>query len=141
MSDDWMTPQLREATARFNAAVAEATEASREASATARELVSRDVAGTPEYQRMERKVADYFRSGRGGSAARELQEKVDGGKLTWPQIANGEVDEEATTLYRENLSAILAGIATAQREDSDEGDDEPPDDDPDDDGPVFRGIY
>jgi hypothetical protein len=142
MSDDWMTPQLRQLTAQFNAAVAEATQASREASATARAMAATDVTTSPEYRRLERRVADYFRSGRCGQAVRDLQDRVDRGELTWQQIRDGDTDPEATRIYLENQDIMLAGIATVRREDPpDPGDDPPRRDDPDDDGPVFGGVY
>jgi hypothetical protein len=102
MSNDWMTPELRQLTAQFDAAVAEATRASRDASAAARETARRDVTAAPEYQRLERKVAEDFRSGQCGPVARELQTRVDRGDLTWRQIREGGVDPEATRLYLEN---------------------------------------
>jgi hypothetical protein len=141
MSDDWMTPQLRALTAQFNAAAAEATQACREASAIARAAVAAPVTAE-EYQRLEQKAAEHFRTGKCGQSVRDLQERVDRGDLTWRQIRDGDTDPEATRTYRENQDTILAGIARIHREESpDPGDDPTNRDDPDDDGPVFQGIY
>jgi hypothetical protein len=142
MSDEWMSPQLRQATAQFNAAVQEATQASREASATARTLAANagDITATPAYQRLERQAAAHFRAGRSGPAARHLQERVDRGEVTWRQIWSGEADPETTKLYRENQSAILSGIDEARRLDTTPANEPPNEDDPDDDGPIFRGF-
>jgi hypothetical protein len=148
MSEDWMTPRLRKLTEQFNSAVAEANQASREASAAAHAVTSSaasgDVTGTAAYRRLERKVAEHFRSGHCGRAARDLQERVDRGELTWRQIREGGADPDATRLYLENQDVMLAGIAAVHREDSEGPDEEPPDGPdtgPDDDGPVFRSVY
>lgn len=143
MSDEWMSAQLRQATAQFNTAVQEATQASREASTAARAAAasSGDITATPAYQRLERRSAEHFRSGRGGPAARQLQERVDRGELTWQQIWSGAADAETTKLYLENQSAILSGIDEARRlETTSTSEDRGHDDDPDDEGPIFRGF-
>lgn len=142
MSDEWMSPQLRQATATFNAAVQEASQTSRDASATARALAASagDITAAPAYQRLERLSAEHFRSGRGGPVARQLQERVDRGEVIWRQIWSGEADPETTELYQKNQSAILSGIDETHRLDTAPPTEDHDDDDPDDDGPIFQGI-
>ncbi|HEX6359172.1 hypothetical protein [Actinophytocola sp.] len=72
--------------------------------------------GTAEYKRLEREVAESFRTGRSGPVARALQERVDRGGLTWRQIREGTADPAATRLYRENQNVFLAEMARVKRE-------------------------
>lgn len=94
-------------TAELRASVAEVRRTSQEARTAIRSVVRTDVTGTAEYQRLEREVAESFRSGRSGPVARALQERVDRGELTWRQIREGTADPAATRLYQENQSAFL----------------------------------
>lgn len=117
--------RLRALTAELRDAVAEVREASREARETLRDLAATDVTGTAEYQRLEREAAESFRSGGAGDAARTLQERVDGGELTWQEIREGTTDPEATRLYLENQSAFLDEVARVKQAiDEEEADDE-----------------
>jgi predicted transcriptional regulator len=74
------------------------------------------VTGTAQYKRLEREVAESFRSGRSGAAAQALQERVDRGELTWRQIREGTADPAATRLYKESQSGFLDEVARVKRE-------------------------
>src|SRR4051794_2734234 len=88
--------RLRALTAELRASVVEVRRTSQEARTAVRSVARTDVTGTAEYQRLEREVAESFRSGRSGPVARALQERVDRGELTWRQIREGSVDPAAT---------------------------------------------
>jgi predicted transcriptional regulator len=108
--------RLRTLTAELRASVAEVRRTSQEARTAIRGVARTDVTGTAEYQRLEREVAESFRSGKSGPAARALQERVDRGELTWRQIREGTADPAATRLYQENQSAFLDEMARVKRE-------------------------
>lgn len=125
----WMTPQLREATARFRQAIAEASQSCRATSAAARKASASGIEQTPEYQRLERAAAEHFRSGKAGADARELQVRVDRGELTWRQIREGTSDPEATALYQRTQTALFGELdSLRRRQDERSGpEDDPPD--------------
>jgi type II secretory pathway component PulM len=108
--------RLRALTAELRGSVAEVQRASQEARAAIRDFSRTAVTGTPEYQRLEREVAETFRSGRSGPAARALQERVDRGELTWRQIREGTGDPAASRLYQEHQSALLDEMARVKRD-------------------------
>lgn len=113
--------RLRALTAELRASVAEVRRTSEEARAAIRAVARTDVTGTAEYRRLERAVAESFRSGRSGPVARALQERVDRGELTWQQIREGTADPAATRLYQENQGTFLDEMARVKRE-ADEAD-------------------
>lgn len=89
---------------------------SHEARTVIRAVAQTDVTGTAGYQRLEREVAESFRTGRSGPAARALQERVDRGELTWRQIREGTTDPPATRLYQQNQGVFLDEMARVKRE-------------------------
>jgi hypothetical protein len=103
-------------TAELRASVVEVRRTSQEARTAVRSVARTDVTGTAEYQRLEREVAESFRSGRSGPVARALQERVDRGELTWRQIREGSVDPAATRLYQENQSVFLDEMVRVKRD-------------------------
>lgn len=115
-SPDERARQLRALTAELRSSVAQVRRAGQDARATMRAIASKDVTATAEFQRLEREVAESFRSGRSGPAARTLQERVDRGELTWRQIREGTADPAATRLYLDNQSAFLDETARVKRE-------------------------
>jgi hypothetical protein len=108
--------RLRRLTAELRSSVAEVHRASAEARSAIRAAARTEVTGTPEFRKLEREVAESFRSGRSGPAARRLQERVDRGELTWQQIREGTEDPAATRLYRENLINFLDETTRVKRE-------------------------
>ncbi|HEV7648482.1 MAG TPA: hypothetical protein VGP26_10000 [Actinophytocola sp.] len=115
-SPDENAQRLRALTAELRGSVAAVRRAGQDARAAMRSITSTDVTATAEFQRLEREVAESFRSGRSGQAARTLQERVDRGELTWRQIREGTADPAATRLYRENQTAFLDETARVKRE-------------------------
>lgn len=107
--------RIRALTAELRTSVAEVRRTSQEARTAIRGVARTDVTGTVEYQRLEREVAESFRSGRSGPVARALQERVDRGELTWRQIRESTADPAATRLYHENQSAFLDEMARVKR--------------------------
>ncbi|MGB3437811.1 MAG: hypothetical protein WBA97_03570 [Actinophytocola sp.] len=108
--------RLRALTAELRGSVVDVRRASHDARVAIRDFSRTDVTKTPEYQRLEREVAERFRSGRSGPAARALQERVDRGELTWRQLREGTADPAATRLYQENQSAFLDEMAGVKRD-------------------------
>lgn len=107
--------RIRALTAELRTSVAEVRRTSQEARTAIRGVARTDVTGTVEYPRLEREVAESFRSGRSGPVARALQERVDRGELTWRQIRESTADPAATRLYHENQSAFLDEMARVKR--------------------------
>jgi predicted transcriptional regulator len=116
MSTPEKRERLRALTAELRASVAEVRRTTQEARTAIRNVARTDVTGTAEYRRLEREVAESFRSGRSGQVARALQERVDRGELTWQQIREGTADPAATRLYRENQSSFLDEVARVKRD-------------------------
>jgi hypothetical protein len=113
---DERAERLRALRAELHASVTEVRRVSHEARAAIRGVARTDVTRTAEYQRLEREVAESFRSGRSGPAAQALQGRVDRGELTWRQLREGAADPATTRLYQENQSAFLDEMARVKRE-------------------------
>jgi hypothetical protein len=113
---DERAQRLHALTAELRTSVAEVRRAGQAARTAMRAISRTDVTATAEFQRLEREVAESFRSGRSGPAARALQERVDRGELTWQQIRERTADPGATRLYLENQAAFLDETARVKRE-------------------------
>jgi hypothetical protein len=114
-NDDPATP-LRRAAAQFEAAIQDARQATTTATESLRRLRATDPTTTREYQELEKKVAERFRSGKYGPEIREMQTRIDRGESTWQQIRAGAGDENLARLYRDNQTTIFEAITEVRRE-------------------------
>jgi hypothetical protein len=57
---------------------------------------------------LDRQVAEHFRSGQGGAELQTLQQAVDSGAASWPQLARGQGDPTLVGLFKSTINANFA---------------------------------